>query len=134
MCANPSQLTPLIGNAEYGWQFVGSDIDAEALRNGEHARASGNSQGSPGSSLPLASMVADGGYTTPADTRQQQEEQARHHQSEAHTASKDEWQLRAPKLQRDFAPRSRDAPGARLGAALTRPPTSDDPSASRRGC
>ena len=57
----------------------------------EHARASGNSQGSPGSSLPLASMVADGGYTTPADTRQQQEEQARHQQNQAHTAGKDEW-------------------------------------------
>ncbi|WP_321350973.1 23S rRNA (adenine(1618)-N(6))-methyltransferase RlmF [Halopseudomonas oceani] len=28
-------IYPLIGNAEYGWQFVGSDIDADALRNGE---------------------------------------------------------------------------------------------------
>ena len=28
-------IYPLIGNAEYGWQFVGSDIDAEALANAE---------------------------------------------------------------------------------------------------
>ncbi|MEL0166848.1 MAG: 23S rRNA (adenine(1618)-N(6))-methyltransferase RlmF [Pseudomonadaceae bacterium] len=26
-------IYPLIGNAEYGWQFVGSDIDADALTN-----------------------------------------------------------------------------------------------------
>ncbi|WP_425054735.1 23S rRNA (adenine(1618)-N(6))-methyltransferase RlmF [Pseudomonas abyssi] len=32
-------IYPLIGNAEYGWQFVGSDIDAEALRNGEQILA-----------------------------------------------------------------------------------------------
>lgn len=29
-------IYPLIGNAEYGWQFVGSDIDADALANAEH--------------------------------------------------------------------------------------------------
>ncbi|MAD27088.1 23S rRNA (adenine(1618)-N(6))-methyltransferase RlmF [Halopseudomonas aestusnigri] len=32
-------IYPLIGNAEYGWQFVGSDIDADALRNGEQILA-----------------------------------------------------------------------------------------------
>ena len=29
-------IYPLIGNAEYGWQFVGSDIDANALANAAH--------------------------------------------------------------------------------------------------
>lgn len=29
-------IYPIIGNREYGWEFVGSDIDPEALRNAQH--------------------------------------------------------------------------------------------------
>lgn len=28
-------IYPLIGNAEYGWKFVGSDVDAEAVKNAQ---------------------------------------------------------------------------------------------------
>ncbi len=31
-----SCIYPLLGNAEYGWQFVGTDIDKKALENAQH--------------------------------------------------------------------------------------------------